>query len=196
MDVGFVRTLFSSEALWHLVLLDQYDHRTKIDNGLDNPEIPGVHPRNRQIRSGQILLRKNLASVQNETDIHISTRSSNKDASWEPTGDPSGAVCPPDMFRCPEGKCIPLGKVCNYQRDCEKAEDELQSCRKCLWRQNWSWQGLALWSWLSVWNLGVVSNLGNLHVWGPQNHEEASSHPGSEAIQRLALLAIVAARCL
>lgn len=70
MDVGFVRTLFSSEGLWHLILLDQYDHRTIIDNGLDNPEIPGVHPRNRQIRSGQILLRKNLASVQVNKEIY------------------------------------------------------------------------------------------------------------------------------
>lgn len=48
------------------------------------------------------------------------------------SGDPTGTICPPDMFRCPEGKCIPLGKVCNYQKDCEKAEDELQSCRKYL----------------------------------------------------------------
>ena len=34
------------------------------------------------------------------------------------------------MFRCPEGKCIPQVAVCNYQKDCDKAEDEYQSCRK------------------------------------------------------------------
>ncbi|XP_037294723.1 LOW QUALITY PROTEIN: low-density lipoprotein receptor-related protein 2 [Manduca sexta] len=37
-------------------------------------------------------------------------------------------VCPSGMFRCPEGKCIPALWVCNYQRDCEKGEDEFQSC--------------------------------------------------------------------
>ncbi|KAL0271000.1 UNVERIFIED_CONTAM: hypothetical protein PYX00_008246 [Menopon gallinae] len=31
------------------------------------------------------------------------------------------------MFRCPEGKCITQARVCNYQKDCEKGEDELQS---------------------------------------------------------------------
>ncbi|XP_017778488.1 PREDICTED: low-density lipoprotein receptor-related protein 2 isoform X2 [Nicrophorus vespilloides] len=44
------------------------------------------------------------------------------------SGDPGGAVCPPGMFRCPEGKCIPSLWVCNYQKDCEKGEDEFQSC--------------------------------------------------------------------
>lgn len=38
--------------------------------------------------------------------------------------------CPTGMFRCPEGKCIPSLWVCNYQKDCEKGEDEFQSCRK------------------------------------------------------------------
>ncbi|VVD04124.1 unnamed protein product [Leptidea sinapis] len=33
------------------------------------------------------------------------------------------------MFRCSEGKCIPALWVCNYQQDCEKGEDELQSCQ-------------------------------------------------------------------
>ncbi|XP_026327983.1 low-density lipoprotein receptor-related protein 2 isoform X3 [Hyposmocoma kahamanoa] len=37
-------------------------------------------------------------------------------------------VCPSGMFRCPEGRCIPALWVCNYQRDCEKGEDEFQSC--------------------------------------------------------------------
>ncbi|XP_052741747.1 low-density lipoprotein receptor-related protein 2 [Bicyclus anynana] len=37
-------------------------------------------------------------------------------------------ICPSGMFRCPEGKCIPALWVCNYQRDCEKGEDEFQSC--------------------------------------------------------------------
>ncbi|PZC78717.1 hypothetical protein B5X24_HaOG217277 [Helicoverpa armigera] len=37
-------------------------------------------------------------------------------------------ICPSGMFRCPEGKCIPSLWVCNYQRDCEKGEDEFQSC--------------------------------------------------------------------
>lgn len=32
------------------------------------------------------------------------------------------------MFRCAEGKCIPSLWVCNYQKDCEKGEDEFQSC--------------------------------------------------------------------
>lgn len=36
------------------------------------------------------------------------------------------------MFRCSEGKCIPSLWVCNYQKDCEKGEDEFQSCRKSL----------------------------------------------------------------
>ncbi|ERL86348.1 hypothetical protein D910_03756 [Dendroctonus ponderosae] len=37
------------------------------------------------------------------------------------------------MFKCPEGKCIPSLWVCNYQKDCEKGEDEFQQCtyRKC-----------------------------------------------------------------
>ncbi|CAH2090680.1 unnamed protein product [Euphydryas editha] len=37
-------------------------------------------------------------------------------------------ICPSGMFRCPEGKCIPALWVCNYQRDCERGEDEFQSC--------------------------------------------------------------------
>ncbi|XP_055683188.1 low-density lipoprotein receptor-related protein 2 [Lutzomyia longipalpis] len=36
--------------------------------------------------------------------------------------------CPTGMFRCSEGKCIPSLWVCNYQKDCEKGEDEFQSC--------------------------------------------------------------------
>lgn len=36
--------------------------------------------------------------------------------------------CPSGMFRCSEGKCIPSLWVCNYQKDCEKGEDEFQSC--------------------------------------------------------------------
>lgn len=32
------------------------------------------------------------------------------------------------MFRCSEGKCIPSLWVCNYQKDCENGEDEIQSC--------------------------------------------------------------------
>lgn len=49
------------------------------------------------------------------------------------SGDPAGAVCPSGTFKCPEGKCIPSLWVCNYQKDCEKGEDEFQSCRKyCL----------------------------------------------------------------
>ncbi|KAF5276464.1 hypothetical protein FQA39_LY06533 [Lamprigera yunnana] len=43
-------------------------------------------------------------------------------------GDPAGVVCPQGMFRCPEGKCIPSLWVCNYLKDCEKGEDEFQSC--------------------------------------------------------------------
>jgi hypothetical protein len=38
--------------------------------------------------------------------------------------------CTPGMFRCQEGKCIPSLWVCNYQKDCEKGEDEFQSCRE------------------------------------------------------------------
>lgn len=45
-------------------------------------------------------------------------------------GDPTGVVCPPGMFKCPEGKCIPSLWVCNYQKDCEKGEDEFQQCSK------------------------------------------------------------------
>lgn len=45
-------------------------------------------------------------------------------------GDPTGVVCPPGMFKCAEGKCIPSLWVCNYQKDCERGEDEFQSCRK------------------------------------------------------------------
>ncbi|RVE42510.1 hypothetical protein evm_012839, partial [Chilo suppressalis] len=37
-------------------------------------------------------------------------------------------ICPTGMFRCPEGRCIPALWVCNYQRDCDKGEDEYQSC--------------------------------------------------------------------
>ncbi|CAH1397949.1 unnamed protein product [Nezara viridula] len=32
------------------------------------------------------------------------------------------------MFACPEGKCISSLLVCNYQKDCEKGEDEFQNC--------------------------------------------------------------------
>jgi len=38
------------------------------------------------------------------------------------------STCPSGMFRCSEGKCIPSLWVCNYQKDCEKGEDEFQSC--------------------------------------------------------------------
>lgn len=41
-------------------------------------------------------------------------------------------MCAPGQFRCPEGKCISSQLVCNYQRDCEKGEDEYQSCRKSI----------------------------------------------------------------
>ncbi|XP_060535234.1 low-density lipoprotein receptor-related protein 2 [Cylas formicarius] len=44
------------------------------------------------------------------------------------SGDPGGAVCPQGFFRCPEGKCIPSLWVCNYQKDCDKGEDEFQQC--------------------------------------------------------------------
>lgn len=46
--------------------------------------------------------------------------------------DGSSSDCPQGMFQCPEGTCIPTNRVCNYQKDCEKGEDELQSCRKYL----------------------------------------------------------------
>jgi low density lipoprotein-related protein 2 len=36
--------------------------------------------------------------------------------------------CLSGMFQCAEGKCIPSLWVCNYQKDCEKGEDEFQSC--------------------------------------------------------------------
>ncbi|KAK9880926.1 hypothetical protein WA026_013259 [Henosepilachna vigintioctopunctata] len=42
--------------------------------------------------------------------------------------DPSEVVCSTDQFRCPEGKCISKQLVCNYEKDCEKGEDEFQSC--------------------------------------------------------------------
>ncbi|KAL3276135.1 hypothetical protein HHI36_020854 [Cryptolaemus montrouzieri] len=42
--------------------------------------------------------------------------------------DASAVVCPSDKFKCPEGKCISQQLVCNYQKDCEKGEDEFQSC--------------------------------------------------------------------
>ncbi|XP_044762088.1 low-density lipoprotein receptor-related protein 2 [Coccinella septempunctata] len=42
--------------------------------------------------------------------------------------DPASVVCPSDKFKCPEGKCISQQLVCNYQKDCEKGEDEFQSC--------------------------------------------------------------------
>ncbi|XP_043484789.1 low-density lipoprotein receptor-related protein 2 [Leptopilina heterotoma] len=40
-----------------------------------------------------------------------------------------GVGCPMGMFRCTDGKCIPSLWVCNYQKDCDNAEDEFQSCR-------------------------------------------------------------------
>ncbi|KAL7294867.1 hypothetical protein TKK_0011791 [Trichogramma kaykai] len=43
-------------------------------------------------------------------------------------GDGGSTSCPMGMFKCAEGKCIPQSWVCNYQRDCENAEDEFQSC--------------------------------------------------------------------
>ncbi|KAI8425873.1 hypothetical protein MSG28_004893 [Choristoneura fumiferana] len=38
-------------------------------------------------------------------------------------------ICPTGLFRCPEGTCIEYSRVCNYQRDCEKGEDEFQNCQ-------------------------------------------------------------------
>ncbi|XP_063382257.1 low-density lipoprotein receptor-related protein 2 isoform X1 [Cydia fagiglandana] len=37
-------------------------------------------------------------------------------------------ICPSTMFQCPEGTCIERSRVCNYQKDCEKGEDEFQQC--------------------------------------------------------------------
>ncbi|XP_074098383.1 low-density lipoprotein receptor-related protein megalin isoform X1 [Cotesia typhae] len=42
--------------------------------------------------------------------------------------DTSKITCHGLSFRCPEGKCIPPSLVCNYQKDCENGEDEMQSC--------------------------------------------------------------------
>ncbi|XP_048506028.1 low-density lipoprotein receptor-related protein 2 isoform X2 [Athalia rosae] len=39
-----------------------------------------------------------------------------------------GVACPSGTFQCADGKCIPTFLVCNYQKDCENAEDEFQSC--------------------------------------------------------------------
>ncbi|XP_062538731.1 low-density lipoprotein receptor-like [Armigeres subalbatus] len=40
----------------------------------------------------------------------------------------SDVPCPTGTFRCSEGKCIPQTSVCNYQKDCEKGEDEFNHC--------------------------------------------------------------------
>ncbi|EDS40558.1 conserved hypothetical protein [Culex quinquefasciatus] len=40
----------------------------------------------------------------------------------------SDVPCPSGTFRCSEGKCIPQTSICNYQKDCEKGEDELNNC--------------------------------------------------------------------
>nr|CAD7197742.1 unnamed protein product [Timema douglasi] len=37
-------------------------------------------------------------------------------------------ICPSGMFRCPEGRCILSLRVCDYQKDCDKGEDEFQAC--------------------------------------------------------------------
>lgn len=42
----------------------------------------------------------------------------------------SDTSCLPGQFRCSEGTCIPSLAVCNYQKDCEKGDDELQGCCK------------------------------------------------------------------
>lgn len=39
-----------------------------------------------------------------------------------------GSGCGVNSFRCLDGTCIPATLVCNYQKDCESAEDEFQSC--------------------------------------------------------------------
>ncbi|EDW26956.1 GL16504, partial [Drosophila persimilis] len=43
-------------------------------------------------------------------------------------GGVSNADCPTDLFRCNNGKCISHHWVCNYQKDCDDGEDEMQSC--------------------------------------------------------------------
>lgn len=40
------------------------------------------------------------------------------------------STCLPGQFRCQEGTCIPSLAVCNYQKDCDKGDDELQGCCK------------------------------------------------------------------
>ncbi|XP_063240571.1 low-density lipoprotein receptor-related protein 2 [Bacillus rossius redtenbacheri] len=51
--------------------------------------------------------------------VHLATSLSTKQVE---------VTCEPGTFKCPEGKCIPNVKVCDYQRDCEKGEDEFQTC--------------------------------------------------------------------
>ncbi|KAI5717758.1 hypothetical protein M8J77_010754 [Diaphorina citri] len=40
----------------------------------------------------------------------------------------SAAQCPAGQFRCLDGKCIPSLWVCNFHKDCDKGEDEQQTC--------------------------------------------------------------------
>ncbi|KAF0767414.1 low-density lipoprotein receptor-related protein 2, partial [Aphis craccivora] len=44
------------------------------------------------------------------------------------TGAPVTTTCGPGMFRCSDGKCITSDLLCNMQKDCDRGEDEFQSC--------------------------------------------------------------------
>ncbi|XP_039499245.1 low-density lipoprotein receptor-related protein 2 isoform X1 [Drosophila santomea] len=108
-----------------------------IDRRLQQPHHqPQQHRQHRGQLTTLALLLLALVAISNlETLLAVRTegprnRHGSPGGSLASTGGSSGinAECPTDSFRCNNGKCISHHWVCNYQKDCDDGEDEMQSC--------------------------------------------------------------------